>query len=67
MGMVNGVALVTFIWARVIVWPQAVLMLVAAMIGGYGGALVAQKMNPQHVRWAIVVIGFAMSIYFFVR
>ncbi len=65
--IVNGVALVTFIWARVIVWPQAVLMLVAAMIGGYGGALVAQKMNPQHVRWAIVVIGFAMSIYFFVR
>jgi uncharacterized membrane protein YfcA len=64
---VNAVALVTFILARAIVWPQAILMLVAAGIGGYGGALVAQKMNPQHVRWAIVVIGFGMSMYFFVR
>jgi uncharacterized protein len=65
--VVNGVALVTFIWAHVILWPQAVLMLIGAVIGGYGGALVAQKMNPQHVRWAIVVIGFAMAAYFFVR
>ena len=65
--VVNGVALVTFIWARIILWPQALLMLVGAVIGGYGGALVAQKMNPQTVRWAIIAIGFAMSIYFFVR
>jgi uncharacterized membrane protein YfcA len=65
--VVNGVALVTFIWARVIAWPQAVLMLVGAVVGGYGGALVAKKMNPQHVRWAIIVIGFSMSVYFFVR
>lgn len=48
--VVNGVALVTFIWARVIVWPQALLMLVAAMIGGYVGAHYARKMNPLHIR-----------------
>jgi uncharacterized membrane protein YfcA len=65
--VVNGVALVTFIWARAIVWPPAVLMLVAAASGGYGGALMAQKMNPQHVRWAIIATGFAMSIYFFIK
>ncbi len=65
--IVNGVALATFIFARVIVWPQALLMLVGALIGGYGGAYVAQKMNPQHVRWLVIVIGFAMSAYFFIR
>jgi len=24
-------------------------------------------MNPQHVRWLVIVIGFAMSAYFFIR
>lgn len=65
--IVNGVALATFIFARVIVWPQALLMLVGALIGGYGGAWIAQKMNPQHVRWLVIVIGFTMSAYFFIR
>jgi uncharacterized protein len=65
--IVNGTALATFILARIIVWPQALLMLVGALIGGYGGAWVAQKMNPQHVRWLVIVIGFAMSTYFFIR
>jgi uncharacterized protein len=65
--IINGVALLTFILARVIVWPQALLMLVGALIGGYGGAWVAQKMNPQHVRWLVIAIGFAISAYFFIR
>jgi uncharacterized membrane protein YfcA len=65
--IVNGVALATFIFARVIVWPQALLMLVGALLGGYGGAYVAQKMNPQYVRWLVIVIGFAMSGYFFIH
>ena len=65
--IVNGTALATFILARMVVWPQALLMLVGALIGGYGGAWVAQKMNPQHVRWLVIAIGFAMSTYFFIR
>ncbi len=65
--VVNGVAIVTFVIARVIVWPQALVMLVGAIAGGYGGAHFAQKMSPQHVRWTVIVVGFGMSIYFFIR
>jgi uncharacterized protein len=65
--LVNGVALANFIVARVVVWPQAVLMLVGAALGGYGGAYFAQKMNPQHIRYVVIVTGFAMSAYFFIR
>ena len=65
--IVNGVAILTFVLARVIVWPQACLMIVASLIGGYAGAYFAQKMNPAHVRWLVVVVGFGMSAYFFVR
>jgi uncharacterized membrane protein YfcA len=42
-----------------------VLMLLGAAVGGYGGAYLAQKMNPQHVRRLVIVIGFAMAAYFF--
>jgi uncharacterized protein len=63
----NGVAIITFIWARVIVWPQALLMIVGAAAGGYGGAYLAQKMNPQYVRRLVIGIGFVMAAYFFGR
>lgn len=65
--IVNGVAMATFILAKMIVWPQAILMVVGSLIGGYGGAYYAQKMNAQHIRWVVVVVGFAMSAYFFVE
>jgi len=65
--VVNGVAIVTFVLAHVIVWPQALVMLVGAIAGGYGGAHFAQKMNPKHVRWIVIVVGFGMSAYFFIR
>ena len=57
----------TFIVAKIIVWPQALLMLVGASLGGYGGAYFAQKMNPLHIRRVVIVVGLAMSLYFFIR
>ncbi len=63
----NGMALLTFIVAKAIVWPQAILMLIAAALGGYGGAWYAQKIAPEKVRVFAIVVGFAMSAYFFVR
>jgi len=64
---VNGVALILFIAAKVIAWPQAVVMLVGAAIGGYAGAYYAQKINPQNIRWLVIVVGFGMAAYFFIR
>jgi uncharacterized protein len=63
----NGVAIVTFISAKVVIWPQVLLMLVAASLGGYGGAFYVQKINPQRVRQFVIFLGFAMSLYFFLR
>jgi hypothetical protein len=63
----NGIAIVTFILARAIVWPYAILMLVGAAAGGYAGAHYAQKMNPQHVRLIVIFCGAAMSLYFFLK
>lgn len=65
--LVNGFALLTFIIGHRIVWADAAVMVVGAAVGGYAGAHFAQKMNPRHVRWAVIAVGFGMSGYFFFR
>jgi len=64
---VNGVALILFISAKVIVWPQAIVMLVGAALGGYAGAYYAQKINPQNIRRLVIIVGFGMAAYFFIK
>src|SRR5260370_1033279 len=63
----NAVALITFIVAHTVVWPQALLMTVGATLGGYSGAFYAQKLPQERVRQFVIVVGLSMSAYFFVR
>jgi uncharacterized membrane protein YfcA len=64
---INGSAVVTFILAGAVLWPQALVMIVGAVLGGYGGAHAAQKVNPKLVREFVIVVGFSMTAYFFYR
>lgn len=64
---INGVAIVTFVLAGAIFWGQAVVMIVGAVVGGYGGATVARHINPKLVRWFVIFVGIVMSVYFFVH
>jgi len=50
-----------------VLWPQAMVMLVSAVAGGYGGAYFAQKLDPQVVRRFVIAVGISMTLYFFVR
>lgn len=65
--LANGVAVVTFIIAGKVVWPEALLMITGAAIGGYGGAWWAQRIDPKRVRWIVIAIGCAMTVYFAVK
>ncbi len=64
---INGAAVVTFIVARQVEWPQGTLMIVGAVIGGYGGAHYAQKLDPRWVRATVIAVGTGMTIYFLWR
>jgi len=66
-GAMNGVAVVLFVIARKIWWPQTLVMLVAAVIGGYAGARFARRANPRYIRAAVSVISAAITIAFFLR
>jgi hypothetical protein len=63
--LINGVAVVLFVAAGAIWWPQGVIMIVGAILGGYGGASIARRLDPLFVRRFVIVVGFAMTFYFF--
>jgi len=64
---INGAAVITFIAAGAVLWPQALVMLGGAVMGGYGGAHFAQKLDPLIVRRFVIAVGISMSLYFFLR
>lgn len=64
---INGFATLTFIYRGAIFWPQAVLMVVGAVIGGYTGAASARRVDPQMVRRFVVLAGFVVTALFFIR
>jgi uncharacterized membrane protein YfcA len=66
-GSVNGIAAVYFIWARMVYWPYVVLMAVASILGGYGGAGVARKLGRTAVRQIVIAIGLGMAFSLFIR
>ena len=62
---INGVAVVIFIMDDVILWPQAIMLMGGAVLGGYVGARIARRLPRQLVRYFVVGYGLFMSGYFF--
>ncbi len=62
-GMMNATTVIVFLFAGVIVWKYALLMSIAATIGGYMGARVARKMKVSVVRAVVVAVGFGLAAY----
>lgn len=65
--VINGVAIIAFAIAGKVYWPQALLMVVGAIIGGYAGAALAHRVPPQYVRWFAIAVGLIISAYFFYK
>ncbi len=64
---INGVAVLVFIVKGAVYWPQAVVMIVGALIGGYFGAKYSLKLPQNLVRTFVILVGLGMSAYFFVK
>jgi uncharacterized membrane protein YfcA len=59
----NGITAVILGVAGVVVWKYALIMAVAAILGGYAGARVGRRMRPDYVRVIVVAIGFIVAAY----
>ena len=42
-------------------------MILGAIIGGYGGAYYARRLNPLLVRRFVIVVGVVMTVVLFLR
>src|SRR6267378_3283147 len=58
---INCIAVLSFALMGLVVWPDALLMAGAALIGGYFGARMAVRVDQIVVRRAIIVIGFVIT------
>ena len=64
-GIINGVAVITFIVKGAVVWKQGTVMIAGAILGGYLGAHYAQKLPQAWVRTFVIFVGTGMTAYFF--
>jgi uncharacterized membrane protein YfcA len=64
-GIINGVAVLTFIAAGAVVWKEAGVMIAGAVCGGYLGAHYAQKLRPIWIRSFVIAVGISMTAFFF--
>jgi len=64
---INGIAVLVFIVKDAIYWPQGIVMIVGALVGGYLGAHYAQKLPQAWVRNFVILVGAGMTVCFFVK
>ena len=58
---INSIAVLSFALTDLVVWPIALMMAGAALIGGYAGSKGAVRVGQSVVRKTIVVIGFVIT------
>jgi uncharacterized membrane protein YfcA len=67
--VINTATVAVFLSAsdRLVRWDFAGPMVVSSILGGYFGARVARRLPAHSVRYAVIVIGFSLSAYYFLK
>jgi hypothetical protein len=64
-GSLNAIAALIFISAHEVRWTPALVMMAAAIIGGYLGPVFARRLRPSAIRAIVIIVGVLMTAYFF--
>ncbi len=64
---ISTISFLTFAAAGLVAWPEGLLMMIAAIAGGYCGAPLSRALSTQVIRAIVIVTGTTMSLIFFVR
>lgn len=65
--VISAISVATFAVAGLVAWPQALIMAVAAIAGGFAGAHLSRLLPKRVVRGFIILVGLSMSAVFFAR
>ena len=63
----NAAAVAIFVFSPDVHWTQAAVTAVGASVGGWGGALMLQRVNEGLLRIAVVTIGALLTVGLFLR
>jgi uncharacterized protein len=63
----NVVAVLTFVVANAVRWPETLVMLVGAIIGGYGGARIGRRASPRVIRATMLLSTWSITAVYFAR
>ena len=64
---INAASAVVFVRDGLVNWNYALPMVIAAILGGYAGARVARRLPASYVRYSVIVIGFGLAAYYFIK
>jgi uncharacterized membrane protein YfcA len=63
----NGAAAVLFLFSGQVHWPAALVMLVAAVAGGWLGGRLAGRVRPSTLRAVVVTVGVVVGVIYLVH
>jgi uncharacterized membrane protein YfcA len=63
----NGAAVLCFVLAGAVRWPEMLAMMVSAIAGGYYGARFARHLPAPALRWFVVTLSATVTVAFFLR
>ncbi|MEM7067566.1 MAG: sulfite exporter TauE/SafE family protein [Pseudomonadota bacterium] len=65
--MIGILGVIIFSFSGLISWPHALTMMAGSAIGGYTSAYYARKISQKLLTNAIIVLGFVLSAYYFLK
>ena len=63
----NGSAVLCFVLAGAVRWPEMLAMMLSAIVGGYYGARFARHLPGPLLRWFVVALSATVTLVFFLR
>jgi uncharacterized protein len=63
----NAIAVIAFVIAGAVRWPETAIMLVGATIGGYAGARLSRLASPGVIRTLTIVMTAIITLGFFIK
>jgi uncharacterized protein len=63
----NTIAVLCFVVLGAVSWPETLLVLGAAVVGGYAGARLARRMDSRHLRLGVTALSLLLTLAYFLR
>lgn len=65
--VIQLVAIILFIYAGLVAWRETAIIGSASIIGGYLGVVFGRRIHPIAIRWLVVGVGAALTVFFFLQ